>query len=62
MSKENGDTAWLDQLLLFCRDTKAAKVALVAQLVEQVTFNHWVLGSIPSERIALMAEWHTQQT
>jgi hypothetical protein len=25
--RENGNTAWLDQLLLFCRDTKAAKAA-----------------------------------
>jgi len=23
--RENGNTAWLDQLLLFCRGTKAAK-------------------------------------
>lgn len=25
--RENGNTAWLDQLLLFCRDTKASKAA-----------------------------------
>ena len=27
--------------------------ALIAQLVEQVTLNHWVLGSSPRERTIL---------